>query len=582
MKWVWHILNLWVSATHDALSIKANSYQAEMARCIVARAFLNARIERKPERVWNFLSAFFAMLALCFCAGVCLAKTISVYYNSAVAQFSVQEGIYDKSAAARAIFEDSYDQTGWANLQIDVRGNYPNSVRMKAAGVAEGYLTKGMFLNHKKNLESALCENWIQCQSGEIPTEIEQFFSENYEWVKNYLKTAQSSDFVEACKLVMEQFEGIVYGCNMVSGEQVTSEKLWQYVKHKAMYDLARMKKMAQTRKIPMMKKGTGFVSLPSNFKDMYIAHASWRDYSESLKIAKRYRIVLEGNMSMYDRKSMSGVPFMIHSDDDWEITDNGMIHMSAGIAISDDVIAKVTPRPVGLPSWLRATAASLESNTANSWADSYRQEPLALSGVEHFVVDVKQLKYGEGVNPNFAVVVDEIPGRCASVDVSKEIHQTQYYGIYDIPRISAIYDAAGYAQLATANPLIFDKEKSARVKILANRHRVRSFENTKTLIRENDPDTITYQEGKYEAAMAPRSELEKTGASCDGAVDGKATSLTRILHAYWQGVNSPTYADLPVFTFSGSSCCKETVHEGIPDKMEFGWQDHYFDLDLE
>ena len=96
-------------------------------------------------------------------------------------------------------------------------------------------------------------------------------------------------------------------------------------------------------------------------------------------------------------------------------------------------------------------------------------------------------------------------------------------------------------------------------------------------------PDgSFNIQAGDKITVTAPRSELEKTGASCDGAVDGKATSLTRILHAYWQGINSPTYTDLPVFTFSGSSCCKETVHEGIPDKMEFKWQDHYFDLDLE
>lgn len=522
------------------------------------------------------------MLVLLLSAAACQGKTISVYYNSATRDFSVHAGIYDKNAAARAIFEDTFDQTGWANLQIDVRGNYNNTVRMKAAGVAEGYLTKTLFLNHKKNIENSLCENWIECSSGNIPTDIDQFFSDNYEWVKQYLASAPSSDFIAACKLVMEQFEGIVYGSNLVSGEKLTSAKLWEYASHKSIYDLARMKGIAKTRSIPLMRKGTGFFSTPSNFKDLYIGHASWSDYVESLKIAKRYRIVLEGNMSMYDRRSISGVPFMIHSDDDWEITDNGFVHMSAGIAMSDEAIKKITPSSEGLPSWLRASAASLESNTGKSWGESYCHKPLALSGIEHLLIDVKQLKYGEGLSPHFAVVVDEIPGLVDWKDVSEEAEKTQYYGIYDVPRIDSVYQAAGYKSLAAANPLIFDKEKSARVKILENRHRVRSFENTKTLIRENDPVKITYQEKKYNAAMAPRSDLEESGSTCDGAIDGKATSLTRILHSYWQGINSPTYDDLPVFSFSGSKCCMETVHQGIPDKLEFEWQDHYFDLDLE
>jgi hypothetical protein len=511
-----------------------------------------------------------------------LSLNISVYYNTGTGQFTVQEGLWDAYSVARGLFLDTFLQTGYSELQIEGSEIINDAtITSRAAGYAEAYLTRSLFKPHWENMKASLCKDWIVCQGdGTLPSALTDFMSADYQWVLEYLHQAGDTDFFRGCRLLLAQFQGLVDGYNNFSTDTISYGELWAYVSSRHLYDLARNLGVAKERAIqPLLRQATGFVAHPGDFKDIYIGHTSWRNYGESLKIAKRYRFRFPDNLTRFDRRVSSSAVFMLHSDDDFEMSDNAVVHLSSSIAVNKSVISTQISA-MGLPSWMRALASSYASSSPSQWFTNYQTNPLQISGIEHLIVDLKKFKYADGFDTGFAFVVDEYINGILGQDVSTAMQNNGYVGTYDIPLIDEIYDRAGYPGFAAEQPLFFDREQAARPQILKARARITAFNHLRTLIRLNDPAKVVQQQNSTAAAIAARYDLLSTNAGCYGAIDAKATSLARILHLQWEGVTSPTFDNSPVFSFNCDACAN-VAHGGLPDVLNSTWNSHYFDLAL-
>jgi hypothetical protein len=528
-----------------------------------------------------------SMITLVHFFVLCSCRSVSVYYNENEDRFNVVENSYDHVAPARAIIFESVTKTGWTELHIETpRSCSDQDVCSEAAGVAEGYLTADLFDNHMINVQNELCRTVIHCKpDGSFPDVLTAFMKNNSEWTERAIDGAGSSDFITAARLFQKQISGLTIGYNFSRGKSLDRSLLWTYLSADMLPDIARTLGVAQSGSenfFPRM--GTGFISHPGDFRDLLIAHTSWSGYGISQKIAKRYRVRHGLGWSSIDRRSCSSLPFVIHGGDDFQMGDNGMLIMSSPVGISNSVISSVSYE--GIPHWLRALAATQVSNSSGLWIENYNHEiGLRINGIEYLIIDSKRLVFGDRMRDNAIVIVDEIINMTRAQDFTDRFAKDGYFAIYNIPRIDEVYQRAGYSDLAAIDRLLFDQNQSARKLIFEDyivSSKVRDLASLKQLIRLNNPQVIARQRGRYIPAVAARGDLEVPDGKCGGAVDGKVTSLTRMLHLQWEGINSPSYDELVPFNFTTATACTGVKHQGIPDALRFSWIPHYFDLDFE
>lgn len=504
-----------------------------------------------------------------------LYRKISTYYNKKTDSFLCVEGVNDKYAIARGFFEND-NKTGWAKLQIDASEYSDIYVEARAAGFTEAVLTRDIFDEHFSNVMGTLCEKYIVCDDTGTPLnmELQAFFNANYDWVKEYLNRDTGDELFKALKICFNQFNGLVEGYNYKNDKNISVYDLWLYANHESLYNVARRLMVAKNAGY-FYSQGSAFISHPGDFMDLFLGHASWKPYGYSRRISKSYNLEF-GNFSQVSKRVISSYPFLLQSTDNFQITDNAVVYMSTSIALSNDVIQRNAPNNRCFPTWMKSISATQVSHSASQWYDYYKIYPMEADGIEHILVDLKQFKYHDGFNDGFLYIVDEIPGygMTKSIDKSDEIDEKGYFVSVDIPSIEGISEAAGYNTLMQEDPLMFDKNQSPRMKIFQQKHDIVNYEELKSLIRLNDL-AIAEQLNSPVNAIASRYDLLKDNCTWYGAIDGKTTSLRRILHLIWDGIASPSYDKLEPFVFSTSKC-PNLPHDGISDKLQYKWTQQF------
>ena len=75
------------------------------------------------------------------------SETVSVTFNNG--EFQVLPGInYFDSVVAWANLTNDQENNGWMYLEITTNKDYPDEIQARAAGFAEGYLTKESIHNY--------------------------------------------------------------------------------------------------------------------------------------------------------------------------------------------------------------------------------------------------------------------------------------------------------------------------------------------------------------------------------------------------------------------------------------------------
>ena len=519
------------------------------------------------------------MLALIFAAAV--ATDVSVYYDAASKKYTLGY-TYDTGAAACGMFLDTNDASGWMNLHVEASNANTDEVMAYAAGIVEGYLNQGLYKYYKRNTWTNLCNDFVKCDGKELPSNVVEWFKENCRWVVNEVdKAAGGTAFAWGAKMVLEQMKGIVDGHNRAtsSAEAITLEDLWLIHSRSEVFDVFRKLNAKPATEEPFIERhGTSFVTKGTGTNDLFVAHSSWRSYGDSIKVSKRYRIPFHNEYSTIQRRSLSGYPLLLHSDEGMTITDQAIVVTATTIAIAKaDLYSAMKTQ--GYPHWFRELVANQISHSGTEWIANYEKESTGGCGVEYTVVDMKKFAYGEDLLPNTVMVVDDIPGSIVAEDVTEHVEQHNYFGSFDVPYNADIYQKAGYPGLAGQYPEMYSYI-SARSQILKERApKAVSRESVRDLIRyNNQSDPI--QKNRPDLGISAREELMKNG-KCTGAVDSKMTSVPRALHLHWEGAVGPSFTEEPPFSFSSTKVCADSAHSEVPDKLAYNWLGHYFDIDV-
>ena len=193
------------------------------------------------------------------------------------------------SVVVWANFSNDQAGNGWMYLEITSNAAFPDQVQAKAAGVAEGYLTRNsMYEYYKEFYTNDLCND----ERGEkLCSYIRKQIEQNDVWMKEEIvKKAESSPYWHMVNLFTTQIEGLMVGWKKKTIEldgnlpddfdNVHGAKLinyyvdvWDYVeKYKAEGLDEEVGKVARPTCSVLIKH------LPGQ-GELYVGHNAWHEY---------------------------------------------------------------------------------------------------------------------------------------------------------------------------------------------------------------------------------------------------------------------------------------------------------------
>ena len=194
-----------------------------------------------------------------------------------------------ESVVAWASFTDDQTDNGWMYLEISTNQEFPDQVQAKAAGFAEGYLTRNTIHEYFKEFYTKdIC-------AGEEGKEICEYFRKqilvNDVWIKEQVeKKAHVDPYWHMINMFYQQMDGMMEGWKLKTFEQGTDlpddfdteygVKLINYLAD--MFDYMEKYKNAMEKKtLKKMSKPTSSVlikHLPDR-GEVYVGHNTWHEY---------------------------------------------------------------------------------------------------------------------------------------------------------------------------------------------------------------------------------------------------------------------------------------------------------------
>jgi hypothetical protein len=162
----------------------------------------------------------------------------------------------------------------------------------------------------------------------------------------------------------------------------------------------------------------------PQGSDDILMAHNSWEDYVEMLRIFKHYKFNFKIPSAHAQRASFSSYPGMLSSTDDFYMLSSGLAVAETTIDILEDSLLNKMCSVGGVSSWVRNLVANRVAKTGEEWVRIYSSHNAGTYNCQWMVVDYNMLKQAKLdkdsddkemiLRPGTFWVVETIPGmRC-------------------------------------------------------------------------------------------------------------------------------------------------------------------------
>ena len=139
---------------------------------------------------------------------------VNMYYNEEYQNFSLNESkSKDENSIAYAIYNKSYERTGWDFLAISTYdkndSRYTDSNKAYAMGYLEGYLTKDKIYSYYNNM----IHYYYYYNNLSIPQKIKNFFRTNIKYMKEKSERYKNNEiYWEHVYYIYRQLEGLYDG----------------------------------------------------------------------------------------------------------------------------------------------------------------------------------------------------------------------------------------------------------------------------------------------------------------------------------------------------------------------------------
>ncbi|EDV28552.1 expressed hypothetical protein [Trichoplax adhaerens] len=516
-------------------------------------------------------------------ATLCSCQSGSVIYKDGLYTFS--KGI-NKRAASYGTFTDKIASSGWTYLDVHTNPQDDDFITAYAAGYVEGILTAKYIYMHWKNTVGDYCkQKSIYCQK------LKSFIMKNNQWMATQIKHRPHSIYWYHINLTLIQQKGLRDGYHKAMPHKPIDEFSFLLIELSGdLESLETALKDEDTHHVLGSGSCSAFIKVLPDNRDLYFAHDTWTGYQTMLRIYKYYEL----NFSMLPktnvtvpgtRISFSSYPGTILSGDDYYLIGSGLATMETTNGNSNEKLWKyVTPSSV--LEWIRTIIANRLTSSGNDWVKIFSKYNSGTYNNQWMILDYKLFAPKRPLNPNTLWVLEQIPGKIESADVTNVLKKQGYWASYNVPYFSSIFNMSGNQEQAKKYGNWFTHDKCPRALIFKrDQHKVNSMESLMKLMRYNDfkhdPLSRCNCTPPYSAenAISARSDLNPAdgkynigalGHRCHGGTDSKSTNYTMFhsgLKSY--AIAGPTHEQQPPFRWSTAKF-NMTKPLGHPDLFNF------------
>ncbi|XP_050666133.1 putative phospholipase B-like lamina ancestor [Leptidea sinapis] len=415
---------------------------------------------------------------------------------------------------ARAYFRGEIDTVGWSLLEIETNGTYPDEVQAYAAGIVEGALTWYLIHIHLENTIRAKCEDRpIERQCDKLRDHLDR--SANI-W-KTYAADRSSTDpFWHHVSLHYTQIGGIFtgwkHGVEKSQKEYETdiSDLYWLNFVSEVMevQDKLNISLVDPTlNMLPGLSSAFVRVAGDDAEKKLFVAHNAAGSYSTMTRIMKRYKF--NYHLTSKDPTpapgitvDFSGYPGSVTSQDEFYVI-NGDDHRMAvtgtplrnfnknlrkDVNITEQVpigprISAANHLATNVSSWGHLIARSNSGTACKQWlvVDFNKFDSLRHINVDVHTEDKKEViketmvnndtrhtivhRAGSGRTKGLMWLIEQIPGRTHSADISDAFLERQYWATYGLPYFKDIAEITYVTKMEELYGTIFSSSESPRAR---------------------------------------------------------------------------------------------------------------------
>mgnify|MGYP001200651857 FL=1 len=164
----------------------------------------------------------------------------------------------------------------------------------------------------------------------------------------------------------------------------------------------------------------SSLIKVLPDYSDVFVAHATWADYSELLRIWKTYTFPLQEVAAT--TISFSSYAGMISSTDDWYITDQQLLVTETTTQVEDESILRDIDPRTQVVSWVRTMVANRLAHTGAEWAKHYVDGNSGTYNCQWMVLDYKLFQKGTPPTAGFFTMTEIIPGLYRTEDMTSTL----------------------------------------------------------------------------------------------------------------------------------------------------------------
>ena len=522
----------------------------------------------------------------------------NLYYNKEKELYTIGESkSIDENAIAYAIYNKSYERTGWDFLAISSYAKndskYEDSDKAYAFGYLEGFITKERISKfYKIMLHYGFWQNNLQ-----IPEKLKEFYKKNVEYMDKTSSEKKDSDtYWEHVYYIYRQLKGLYDGYNDYVAEDKKVDfyefilltgagdfyDIMSKIYRENITNFKDMKTQEFKNFFLLHSHCSALIKLAEDYSDIWFGHNSWFTYSSMIRIFKEYHFISNKGKEKSKTIVFSSYPAVLYSLDDFYFMDSNLLVMETTNAIFDEnLYDKIKPET--LLTWVRAMVANRLASSAEDWTNIFKKENSGTYNNQYMILDINKINLKKKEIPEKSLmIIEQIPEEVEVNDVTQQLKNKYYWPSYNVPYSKYFYKKCGFQDIIDQNAeyaAFMDYNRCSRAKIFERDHKnIKTMEDFKHLLRYNDYENDKLSNKDPSLTIACRQDLAKEDNICNGATDVKFVSVKELLEGKINAhiISGPTNEQQPTFSWSTTTCTKnfpdKWYHEGVVDTWNFDW----------
>ena len=526
----------------------------------------------------------------------------NLYYDKIYHNFTIKMSeSKDENSIAYAIYNKSYERTGWDFLSISTYdkndSKYPDIKKAYAMGYLEGYLTKDRIDSYFTNmLHYDFSQNNLT-----IPEELKRFYKTNIDYMVQNCQSKKDNDiYWEYVYYIYQQLEGLYDGyISRFEGDKTLdfyeflllptfadTGEILKYLNLNKLNNFEAMNVNDIQKFILLNSYCSALIKLADDYSDIWFGHNTWHTYTSMIRIFKEYRFISNKGEEKSKTIAFSSYPATLASLDDFYFLESKLLVMETTNPIFDkNLYKKVNPN--ALLTWVRVMVANRLASSAEYWTNIFKKENSGTYNNQFMILDINNINLKNKIIPDKSLmIIEQIPGETEVNDVTEQLKKG-YWPSYNVPYSKNIYEKSGYIEKLNKKPeLIYniDYDNCSRAQIFKrDQNKIKSSNDFKKMLRYNDYKNDNLSNNNSLLVIAARADL--IDSDCYGATDVKFISVKELLEGkfYAHIISGPTNEQQPTFSWKDTKCYEEFpdkyYHEGLVETWNFDWIDYNLQL---